>query len=227
MDIADLQTRLGAHGYPVPVDGRYGPLTRATVLAAMTDPPDRLVTASNVKALAESWAVDPAAVWAIRDVEATGKPFVEGRPTILFEPHRFSRATGRRFDADYPKISYRVWDRSKYPATQRARWDQPLDAVRLDVDAAFASASYGAFQVLGENFAACGEADSFAFALSEAQGEDAQLKHFGRFVEQAGLVPALRRLDWAAFARGYNGSAYFVNRYDERLATAFRERRKA
>ena len=227
MDVAALQTRLTALGYPIPVDSRYGPMTRATVLAALTDPPDRRIGESDVAKLAASWAVDPAAVWAVRDVEASGSPFIDGRPTLLFEPHRFSRATQRRFDASHPHISYRDWDRSKYPPTQAGRYDQLLEAVGLDVDAGFASASYGAFQVLGENFHDCGASDPCDFAMAEAAGEDRQLQHFAVFVEHKGLVPALRRRDWATFARGYNGTAYRTNRYDERLATAFNKRKAA
>lgn len=227
MDIRDLQSRLIERGYVLAIDGRYGPATRASVLAAMTDPPDRPIANSDVKTLAAKWSVDPAALWAVRDVEASAKAFVDGRPAILFEPHRFSRATGGRFDAAYPAISYRSWGTRPYPAKQIDRWNQLLDAVALDVDAAFSSASYGAFQILGENYRVTSAPDPFAFALEEASGEDAQLRHFAAFVGYNGLVPALRRLDWAAFAKGYNGSAYRVNRYDEKLAAAYARRKAA
>lgn len=224
MDIATLQRRLTPLGHPLAVDGQYGPRTRAAVLAALTDPPDTPVTASDIKGLAEGWQVDPATLWAVRDVEASGAGFFDGRPKLLFEPHRFSRATGHRYDADHPHISYRSWDRSRYPASQFARYDQLLDAIALDVDAAFASASYGAFQILGENWRICGEEGPFPFAVTEASGEIGQLRHFTKFCASKGLVPALRRKDWAAFARGYNGTAYRVNRYDEKLAAAYRDR---
>lgn len=224
MDVATLQRRLTARGYVLAPDGRYGPKTRAAVLAALTDPADTPITAADIKGLAEQWAVDPAALWAVRDVEASGAGFEQGRPKLLFEPHRFSRATGHRFDTSHPSISYRNWDKSRYPRTQDARYAQLLDAIALDVDAAFASASYGTFQILGENWEACGEDSPLDFALVEADGELGQLRHFTRFCASNGLVPALRRKDWAAFARGYNGSAYRANRYDEKLAAAYRAR---
>lgn len=219
MNVRDMQTRLG-----VTADGQYGPKTQAAVLAALTDPVDRPLVPSDVKALAERWGVEPAVIWTVRDVEASGAAFSEGRPTILFEPHRFSKATGGRFDIAAPAVSYRSWGAKPYPRAQMARYLQLLYAIGLDVDAGFASASYGAFQIMGENHRACGEPDSMAFALAEARGENVQLRHFGLFCESKGLEKALRRKDWAAFARGYNGSGYALNKYDQKLAAAYRKR---
>lgn len=219
VSVMELQRRLG-----VLVDGKYGPMTQAAVLAALTDPVDRAISASDVKALAERWGVDPAVVWAVRDVEAGGAAFSEGRPTILFEPHRFSRATGGKFDAIAPAVSYRSWGAKPYPRAQMARYLQLIYAIGLDVDAGFASASYGAFQIMGENYATCGEPDSMTFALNQAKGEDVQLRHFGLFVEGKGLERALRRRDWATFARGYNGPSYAANKYDQKLAAAYAKR---
>lgn len=220
VNMRQMQERLG-----VTADGIYGPMTQAAVLAALTDPADRKIAASDVKALAERWGVEPAVVWAVRDVEAGSSGFSEGRPTILFEPHRFSRATQGRYDQSHPAISYRSWGAKPYPRAQMTRYLQLLTAVGLDVDAGFASASYGAFQILGENYRECGETDSMAFALAEARGEDVQLRHFGKFVEAKGLERALRRKDWAVFARGYNGPAYAANKYDQKLAAAYARRR--
>lgn len=224
MTIRDLQKRLTMLGQPIAVDGIYGGQTKAAILAVLTDPPDRALTVADVEAVAHDLDVEPAAIWAVRDVEASASAFIDGRPTILFEPHRFSRATGGRFDASHPTISYPKWGALPYPKTQGARWEQLLSAVGLDVDAGFASASYGAFQILGENYRACGAPDPFGFALAEAQGEDVQLKHFASFIYRSALDSALRRRDWAAFALGYNGPAYRANRYDEKLAAAYAKR---
>lgn len=224
MDVATLQRRLKALGYPLAIDDAYGPRTRSALLAALRDPPDTPVNAADIKGLAEQWDVEVAALWAVRDVEASGAGFAAGMPKILFEPHRFSRATGHRFDKSHPAISYRDWGARPYPASHGDRYVQLLDAIALDVDAGFASASYGAFQILGENWKVCGEESPLDFALTEARGELGQLRHFTRFCSSKGLVPALRRKDWVAFAKGYNGTAYRVNRYDEKLAAAYRAR---
>lgn len=228
MDVATLQRRLTAHAcYSGAIDGDYGPMTRAAVLKAMTDGPDHKLTAHDVTSAAVRLDVDAAKVWTVWDVEASASPFIAGRPTILFEPHRFSKATGHRFDASHPRISSRKWNKRLYPGSQSGRWEQLLDAVGLDVDAGFASASYGGFQILGENFAVCGATSPWSFAWRQAQTEGDQLEAFVLFVEERGLKGPLQRGDWAAFARGYNGTGYRANRYDERLAAAYAQRRAA
>lgn len=225
MDVATLKRRVMAHGCdPGPIDDRFTAQTRAAVLKALTDGPDWRIDQHDIDFAAERLGAQPAAIWAVNDVESTGVPFVDGRPTILFEPHRFSRATGHRFDASYPKLSSWAWNRKLYPASQAGRWTQLLDAVALDVDAGFASASYGAFQILGENHEACGAATPWAFAWQQSHSESAQLDAFVMFVEARGLKRALQIRDWPAFARGYNGTAYRENRYDERLAAAYARR---
>lgn len=222
MDILQLQRALERHGYDVGTpDGRYGPRTMAAVEAAMAGGPDTPLSSAHVATAATYLGVSPRHIRTIWAVEANGAGFSGGRPTILFEPHRFSRATRGRFDQVAPDVSYPHWDRSRYPLTQASRYAQLVKAVGLDVDAGFASASYGAFQILGENFALCGFATPFDFALAQAQTEAAQLDAFVAFVKARRLDDELRRGDWAAFAAGYNGSAYKANRYDERLAAEF------
>ncbi|WP_257540689.1 N-acetylmuramidase family protein [Sphingobium sp. CFD-1] len=228
MDQAALQRRLASLDYyQGAIDGQIGPVSKAAILACLTDGPDYPITDSDVAEAARDLGVDPAKVWAVYDVESTGKPFIEGRPTILFEPHRFSKSTGHRYDNSHPAISSRTWNRKLYPASQKGRWDQLLAAVSLDVDAGFMSASYGGFQILGENYAVCDAHDPWAFAWRQSRTEGDQLDAFVRFVIGNRLQGALQRGDWAAFAKGYNGTAYRENQYDTRLAAAYAKRRAA
>ncbi|ETI58922.1 hypothetical protein C100_22380 [Sphingobium sp. C100] len=227
MNQLDLQKRLAALGfYRGPLDGLFGGASKAALLAVMTAGPDYPITAMDIAQAAEMLRVEAAKIWAVYDVEATGDAFIDGRPTILFEPHRFSRSTGHRYDQSHPNLSSRVWNRALYPRGQGGRWEQLLAAVALDVDAGFMSASYGAFQVLGENFAVCGAPDPWSFAWRQAQTEGDQLEAFVRFVEGNGLAAPLRRGNWAAFAKCYNGTAFKENSYDTKLASAYARRAK-
>lgn len=227
MNTTELHERLAEVGcYSGQIDAPFGPATRVAILKGMEEGPDLPIEPRDIVAAADRMQVEPAGIWAVFDVEAAGAPFMGGKPTILPEPHRFSRATGHRFDASHPALSSRSWNRALYPRTQAGRWTMLLDMAALDIDAAFASASYGAFQILGENHSVCGARDAFAFAWQEAQTVADQLEHFCRFVEGNSLAKFLRARDWAGFAKRYNGTAYAKNQYDTRLAQAY-ARRKA
>lgn len=225
MDLATLQRRLTEHGcYTGTIDGDYGPLTRDAIMKALTDGPDFRLTAADVEPVAAQWSVHPGKIWAFVDIESSGSPYVGGRPTILPERHRFSRNTRHRFDASHPRLSAPNWDNRWYPGSQAARYEVLLDWVGLDVDAAFASCSYGAFQILGENHMVCEAATPWAFAWRQAQTEGDQFYAFTRFIEGNGLVPAMQRAlpgDAAScipLVSRYNGTAYRKNNYHARYA---------
>ncbi len=222
MNHRELQERLAALGYyDGKIDAIYGRLNRAAVMEAMTDGPDTKLRLADLAASAHRLKAPLHHVRAVDAVESAGAGFADGRPIILFEPHRFSRATKGAFDQSNPGVSYPKWDRARYPRTQEQRYAQLVEAVGLNVDAGFASASYGRFQILGENFRACGFRNPFEFANAMAFDEAAQLLAFEKFIVAAGLLPALRKGDWATFARGYNGTAYKKNAYDRKLAEAY------
>jgi hypothetical protein len=226
MDTKLLQKILTALGYPLVADGKFGLKSQEALISAIADGPDTPLSASDVADAAKALGVNSAKIWTVYDVEAAASPFIDGKPTILFEPHIFSRLTKHRFDASHPKISSRSWDRKLYPGSQKGRWDQLKLATSLDVDAGLSSASYGGFQILGSNYQACGFATPWDFVYAQSRDVRSQVLAFVAFVEHNGLSNALRKGDWAAFAKGYNGSAYRANKYDEKLAAAYAKRSK-
>lgn len=225
MNLSDLQQKLKASGhYNGTVDGLRGSNTKAGILAYLTDGPDVRLTNTDYVTAAQQLSVPVAYVRALYEVESSGNPFIDGRPTILFEPHWFSKLTGHRYDGLYPKLSSRVWNPKLYPGSQAGRYDQLAEAIMLDPEAGFASASYGAFQILGANAVRAGAANAIDFAWAEAQSEANQLKHFVHFImSDAILWNALRVGDWVTVAKRYNGSAYYKNKYDVKLAKAVRQ----
>lgn len=238
MTLAALQRRLiDLECYepdPVPggADGAWGKKTRDGIMKALTDGPDFALTQDDVDqaCIAIGNGVTPAQVWTCWDVESTGSPFIDGRPVILFEPHRFSRSTRHRFDRSHPHLSSATWNRRLYPGSQIARYTQLLEAVHLDVDAGFASASYGGFQILGENHALCDAATPWAFAWRQAQTAGDQLHAFCLFVLNSGLAAKLAACrpndaqSCIAFVSRYNGTAFRANDYHNRFARGLARR---
>jgi len=158
---------------------------------------------------------------AVAEVESgpLGGFAADGRPVILFERHLFSRKTNSRFDASHPTISNRT--PGGYPRTQSERWAQLELAYSLDPEAALQSASYGRFQVLGQNFPNLGMANAHEYVSKLALSEKDQLEAFEGFVRANNLTDELRDKRWADFARAYNGPAYAQNQYDVKMAQAY------
>lgn len=89
-------------------------------------------------------------------------------------------------------------------------------------ETAFASASWGAFQLMGFNHRACGFATANDFAQSMCRSAANQLDAFLEFCKSIGAARYLANKDWAGFANRYNGPDYRVNHYDTNLAAAYR-----
>lgn len=143
----------------------------------------------------------------------------DGRPIILFERHLFSRKTNSRYDQTNPNISNRT--PGGYPRSQADRWAQLTEAYGLDPNAALESASYGRFQVLGQNYPNLGMSNAHEYVSKLARSEKDQLEAFEGFIRANGLADELQRLDWAGFASRYNGPSYAANQYDTRMAEEY------
>jgi hypothetical protein len=180
------------------------------------------LAAKDVAALAATLQCEPAAIWAVCDVESAGGGFLpDKRPKILFEAHIFGRLTQHRWDATHPNVSSPAWNRALYGAAGAHQYDRLTEAISLDRGAALQSASWGMFQILGMNYAACGFAGVEDYVTAMCAGEGAQLAAFGAFCRHGGLDPSLRAHDWTQFALGYNGPGEAENDYDEKLAAAY------
>jgi hypothetical protein len=164
--------------------------------------------------------VEVAAIKAVAEVETSGKAFDEsGRPRILFERHYFHRLTGGKYSTDNTEISNKS---SGGYGTYSSQYGKLERAYKLDPDAALRSASWGRFQIMGDNFRAAGFDSVSEFVLAMARSEAEHLKAFVKFVESdKKMLAVLRKNDWAAFASAYNGPAYKVNNYDKKMKDAY------
>lgn len=170
------------------------------------------------------------AIKAAAVVESSGRGLLpDGRPVILFEAHKFSAFTNHAYDKSNPQVSSKTWNRKLYATgkdwVERGRKEhQRLEqAASLDRNAALQSCSWGMFQVMGFNWRELGYKTLQAFVNAMYRSEDEHLDSFIRFVKWKKLDRHLRNKNWDAFAAGYNGQSYKVNRYDEKLEEAYKK----
>lgn len=248
-DVAGLQQALVNRGANISVDGIFGNATEAAVCAfqlqcglvadgivgaktqaALSAPKAPWMLSQNAIAeAAQSLGVDVSAIMAVNLVESLGSGFLpDGRPKILFERHHFYRllkqkigeAEADRIAAAHPDIC------NKSPGGYKgnaAEYPRLARAMSIDQDSAQAAASWGKYQIMGFNYAACGFTSVGAYVEAMQESEDAQLAAFVKFVgARQSMKKALKDKNWAEFARLYNGPNYGRNAYDSKLAHAER-----
>lgn len=184
-------------------------------------------TSEGLETNAAELGVSPTVLAAVVSVEASGKGFGERNLLkALFEPHKFySELAGdpvKQKQAVKAKLAYPKWKPGNYPRTLMGVYDQIIQAMEIDQDAALRATSWGLGQIMGFNCNLAGYASAWDMVQHFLTGEDAQIEGMVRVIKAMRLDDELQRQDWAGFARGYNGSGYAENGYDTKLKTAFR-----
>lgn len=251
-DVVTLQEKLSGYGFQVTATGNFDEATRQAVvefqrkygldadgivgyrtwetLFFANRGEDKQLTEEDFKLAARLLDVEPAALKAVKEVESGryGGFLASGRPVILFEGHIFwSQLKKKGINPEtYAKgnedILYPKWDKSHYKSGE-AEYTRLDKAREINRDAADASASWGMFQIMGFNHAACGEKTVAGFVEMMHKSELHQLLLSARFIRSAGMLPALQLKNWAEFAKRYNGPAYAQNKYDQKLAAAYKK----
>ena len=193
---------------------------------------DKRLTDDQIKAAAEGAGLEYAALKAVALVESAGAGFLpDGRPKILFEGHVFYKqlkAAGLNPAKYLPAnadVLYPAWDKTKYKGGAK-EFDRLEKAEKIDIPCARRSASWGLFQIMGFNYALCGFPLLADFVAAMYVSEAEHLQAALAFIKSAGLMAALKAKDWPKFAKGYNGSGYAQNQYDQRLAEEYAKAKK-
>jgi hypothetical protein len=181
----------------------------------------------TVNEMAKSLGVEPAALLAIAEVESGGRPFamVQGRrePLIRFEGHYFDqRLTGeKRRRARAAGLASPVAGAVANPPAQAERWALLQRAADIDHAAAHESVSWGLGQVMGAHWKWLDFDTVDALAAEARGGLEGQIRLMARYIAKAGLCDAIRKRNWEAFARAYNGPAYARHGYHTKIAAAY------
>lgn len=218
--LIQYQTKQG-----IPASGQYDSASQILlndfIVAKYLQTPDFVAAGTTL-------GVSQSIVRTVCTVETSGAGFLpDGRATILFERHKFygylvskygisqvnqliSQGNG---DICNPTPGGYVGGAGEYPRFNRA--------MAIDQTCAMMSASWGLFQIMGENFTFCGFNDVGSFVTAMRQSEDLQLTAFVTFCQKyvhGQLQTALQMKQWATFAKLYNGPNYAQNQYDIKMA---------
>lgn len=174
--------------------------------------------------------VEPSALKAVQEVETGGRGgfFAPGKPAILFEGHIFWNQLKKhgidpiQHVSGNENILYPQWEKGHYKGGL-GEYERLEQARAIHREAADASASWGMFQIMAFNYAACDEKSVASFVEAMTESEQRQLLLAARFIRKGGMLPALQAKDWAEFAKRYNGPAYAQNKYNEKLAAAYKK----
>ncbi|MEM8594744.1 MAG: N-acetylmuramidase family protein [Pseudomonadota bacterium] len=168
--------------------------------------------------------LEPAMIKAIAEVESKRAAFDKnGMPTILFEPHKFKKYSGGRYDKTHPHLS--ASSGFKYGLFRNQR-KKLAEAMSLDWYAAHMACSWGKYQIMGFNFKLAGfdSLQSFIYAAHHSEGE--HLRMLINFLINTGLIEHLKNLDFDKFSKGYNGKNYKQNRHARKMRAAYNKHKR-
>ena len=183
----------------------------------------------DYKRIADELGVEIAVIKAVSDIEA-GKShqgfIAPGMPTLNFSKNMFSnnlRKRGVTVSSAVRRSSeaFKALNRKKYGSYGKAQHARLKAAMEIDSVSAILSCYWGMFQIGGFNWRRCQVESVDEFARLMAESEAMQLELFARFMQSTGMVEYLRKKNWRAFARAYNGAGYARKGYHTRLAAAY------
>ena len=188
-------------GSPAPPAPGFGPgphleLPKRTGFAPLTD--------ADYEAAAEKIGCEVLVIHALAEQETKGAPFEShGRPFMLFERAHFNQFTHHRFQRTHPNVTV---PRPAAYGLYSLQWKRLDEAYLLDPEAALRAASWGQFQILGDNFRMLGFSTAHLLIGMMCRSCQDQLDMFVLFcLRKHGLQKALQDKDWHVIAILYNG----------------------
>lgn len=220
------------------VDGNVGIKTWSVLIEKNTDflsHNHKFLSEQDLMVFAINHNIELATIKAVNEIESSGKGFLNsGKPKILFEGHIFwKELVARGFDPsqflnnETRDVLYERWTKkfylggdAEYLRLEKAYQINPNQGFR---EAANAATSWGSFQIMGFHAKNLGYKSVSDFVEKMNISEKEHLEAFGRFLKAKKLIPFLKDKNWAEFALHYNGSGYKANKYDEKLALAYKK----
>jgi N-acetylmuramidase len=162
------------------------------------------ISEADFTAAATTLGVEVMAIKAVSAAETAQSAFdMSGRPTILFERHKFHTFTAGKYSKAHPGISKKSvggW------GLFSAQYGRLHEAYLLNKTAALKAASWGRFQIMGEYHKMAGFTSVEQFVLAMTKSEANHLTAFVNYIlNKPKAHKGLKNLQWTTFAQGYNG----------------------
>jgi hypothetical protein len=185
--------------------------------------------------LSKEFNVEVPAIKAFIAVESKGSGFelsvpAPTIPKILLEAHIVYKTTKSPVSKIRPDLSQPDWNRGKKfyigGSSEYFKRLLPLMAILQQHGEAPIRAtlccSWGLGQVMGFNYAIAGCSTLERFVEECHAGEYWQARHMMYYLKNTNIIPFLKTKNWAKVAEKYNGKGYKANKYDTKLAAAYR-----
>lgn len=203
------------------VDGVIGDRTW-NMLTNFTSNPKHLTEAAIIKA-AQTLNVSISIIKAIIRTETPNGGFNDdGSIACLFERHQMYKWLEKKHSdaAGLSKLYPNLVNKEPGGYSKGSGENKRLsDAVHIDSNCAYMSASYGRFQIMGFNYEAAGYTSAYALYLGMCESEDKQLAAFVSLINHnPKLKKAMQDKDYELIAELYNGKNYKINNYHLKLA---------
>lgn len=175
--------------------------------------------------------VEVAAIKAVVEIEAgpghkgfweEGKPIINFDLTVYKKRAAANKVNLSKAQKKYPEIFMKP-NRKKYGSQQAAQYARLTQALEVDTVSAIEGTFWGMFQIGGFNYKLCGTSSPMEFMKRMCRSERDQLDLFAKLLIKTDMVKPLRKRDWAAFARRYNGPSYASRGYHTKLAQSYKK----
>ena len=181
------------------------------------------LTESDFRLVAEELNVEVAAIKAVVEIEA-GKAmkgfWAPGIPVINFDRTMYLKYRSKANSKEGASGEVVPEGLSGYALKE---WTELINARKNNAQGANLGTFWGMFQIGGFNYKLCGCESVDEFVKRMAFSELEQLQLFALFITNTGMVESLRKKDWSAFARRYNGPSYAKRGYHTKMAKAYKK----
>jgi hypothetical protein len=182
-----------------------------------------------IEEIAKNLEIEPALTYAVSVVESSGSfSYKNGKIPILFERHIFYRLLKKEKGLDFAIDIYKKYPNICNPKAGgygllKEQYKRLAKAIKINNELAHQSTSFGAFQIMGFHYKACGYKTAVEMSNRyHANPNKEQIKGFINFIRNNKKIwRALKEKNFKKFARLYNGKGYKKNRYDKKIEVAY------